>query len=51
MRFCRFNDNRIGVVRGSIVHDIIAVLAKRWLLAKRASGSPKTRRCFMWSVT
>jgi 2-keto-4-pentenoate hydratase/2-oxohepta-3-ene-1,7-dioic acid hydratase in catechol pathway len=26
MRFCRFNDNRLGVVRGTQVHDVSAVL-------------------------
>ncbi len=34
MRFCRFNDNRLGVVRGTEVHDVSAVLdglpALRW---------------------
>ena len=34
MRFCRFNDNRLGVVRGTQVHDVTAVLeglpALRW---------------------
>lgn len=34
MRFCRFNDNRLGVVRGTLVHDVTAVLeglpALRW---------------------
>jgi 2-keto-4-pentenoate hydratase/2-oxohepta-3-ene-1,7-dioic acid hydratase in catechol pathway len=26
MRFCRFNDNRLGVVRDELVHDVTAVL-------------------------
>lgn len=26
MRYCRFNDNRIGVVRGDQVHDVSAIL-------------------------
>ena len=34
MRFCRFNDNRLGVVRDDLVHDVTAVLdglpALRW---------------------
>jgi 2-keto-4-pentenoate hydratase/2-oxohepta-3-ene-1,7-dioic acid hydratase in catechol pathway len=34
MRFCRFNDNRLGVVRDELVHDVTAVLdglpALRW---------------------
>lgn len=34
MRFCRFEDNRIGVVRDGLVHDVSAVLANlptlRW---------------------
>ena len=34
MRFCRFNDNRLGVVRNDRVHDVTAVLeglpALRW---------------------
>lgn len=34
MRFCRFNDNRLGVVRDTLVHDVTAVLeglpALRW---------------------
>jgi 2-keto-4-pentenoate hydratase/2-oxohepta-3-ene-1,7-dioic acid hydratase in catechol pathway len=34
MRFCRFNDNRLGVVRDKLVHDVTAVLdglpALRW---------------------
>jgi 2-keto-4-pentenoate hydratase/2-oxohepta-3-ene-1,7-dioic acid hydratase in catechol pathway len=34
MRFCRFNDNRLGVVRGTQVHDVTAALdslpALRW---------------------
>jgi 2-keto-4-pentenoate hydratase/2-oxohepta-3-ene-1,7-dioic acid hydratase in catechol pathway len=34
MRFCRFNDNRLGVVRDNLVHDVTAVLdglpALRW---------------------
>ena len=34
MRFCRFNDHRLGVVRGTLVHDVTAVLeglpALRW---------------------
>ena len=34
MRFCRFNDNRLGVVRNALVHDVTAVLeglpALRW---------------------
>lgn len=36
MRFCRFDDNRLGVVRGDMVHDVTAVLddlpALRWPL-------------------
>ncbi|RGP36414.1 fumarylacetoacetate hydrolase family protein [Pseudotabrizicola alkalilacus] len=27
MRICRFNDNRVGLVRGSFVHDVTAALA------------------------
>ena len=27
MRFCRFDDNRLGVVRGEMVHDVTGVLA------------------------
>jgi 2,4-diketo-3-deoxy-L-fuconate hydrolase len=27
MRFCRFDDDRLGVVRGTMVHDVSAVLA------------------------
>jgi 2-keto-4-pentenoate hydratase/2-oxohepta-3-ene-1,7-dioic acid hydratase in catechol pathway len=34
MRFCRFDDDRLGVVKGSMVHDVTAVLdalpALRW---------------------
>jgi 2-keto-4-pentenoate hydratase/2-oxohepta-3-ene-1,7-dioic acid hydratase in catechol pathway len=34
MRFCRFNDNQLGVVRDDLVHDVTAVLdrlpALRW---------------------
>ena len=34
MRFCRFNDNRLGVVRGTQVYDVTAALdslpALRW---------------------
>jgi 2-keto-4-pentenoate hydratase/2-oxohepta-3-ene-1,7-dioic acid hydratase in catechol pathway len=34
MRFCRFNDHRLGVVRGTLVHDVTTVLeglpALRW---------------------
>lgn len=34
MRFCRFNDHRLGVVRDNLVHDVTAVLdglpALRW---------------------
>lgn len=34
MRFCRFNDHRLGVVRNALVHDVSAVLeglpALRW---------------------
>jgi 2,4-didehydro-3-deoxy-L-rhamnonate hydrolase len=34
MRFCRFNDHRLGVVQGPLVHDVTAVLeglpALRW---------------------
>ena len=34
MRFCRFNDNRLGLVRDTLVHDVTAVLeglpALRW---------------------
>ena len=26
MRFCRFNDNRIGLVRGSNIHDVTAII-------------------------
>ena len=36
MRFCRFDDNRLGVVKGDMVHDVTAVLddlpALRWPL-------------------
>jgi len=36
MRYCRFNNDRLGVVRGDMVHDVTAVLEKlpavRWPL-------------------
>jgi len=37
MRLCRFNDNRIGIVRGGVVHDVTAIVdelpAQRYPLA------------------
>ncbi len=26
MRLCRYNDNRIGIVRGGVVHDVTAIV-------------------------
>ena len=37
MRLCRYNDNRIGIVRGGVVHDVTAIVdelpAQRYPLA------------------
>ncbi len=53
MRFCRFNNDRLGVVRGDLVHDVTPVLEKlpavRWPLGtvvSHASWIPPVRPVF-----
>ena len=38
MRFCRFNNDRLGVVRGDLVHDVTAGSGKAAGGALAAAG-------------